>query len=79
MCIVSMPTIRMRARRNFSNPSIGRVIPFDGLRILFEDVVEVPPLAHFDAQAAAGPNARNGDGVGAAFVDGDFPGYVVTA
>ena len=49
----------------------------DGPVVLLDDVVEVLDLTHLDVRAGIGLNALDGRRVGAALVDGDFPGHAV--
>ena len=50
---------------------------FDGLMVLFDDVVEVLRLAHLDGQAAVGLDAHDGGRVGAALVYRDLLEHAV--
>ena len=50
---------------------------FDGLVVLFNDVVQVFVLAHQDVNAGIGLHTFNGRCIGAALVDGDLLGHAV--
>ena len=69
--------MRILAQRKFLNPSMGRVTPFDGPMVLFDDIVEIRQLAQRDGKTTVGLDADDGRLVGSAPIDGDFLWHVV--